>query len=131
MAHRGCGFGCWCTSLGTEHFLTGVGSRQFREGHFNWVCDSWRRGCCWNVQEVGQRQLEAAENAMKQTVTLTFSDAGVPFQWLRLDEDEIIPHDIHPNKSGMDKVARQVMKDVLGSLAEERGRMHQRANKQK
>jgi hypothetical protein len=65
-----------------------------------------------------QHELNRAEACMRETVARTFADAGVAFKWIRLEENEMIPNDIHPNKSGMRKIARLVMRDVLeGSVS--------------
>jgi lysophospholipase L1-like esterase len=60
-----------------------------------------------------QHELNRAEACMRETVARTFADARVAFKWIRLEENEMIPNDIHPNKAGMHKIARLVMRDVL------------------
>lgn len=50
--------------------------------------------------------------AMVRNVESVFLSAGMSFDWLILEADELIPNDIHPNKQGMEKIARLVMQRV-------------------
>ncbi len=52
-------------------------------------------------------------NAFERNVQATFDDAKVRFQWIRFEEDDLIPSDIHPNRQGLRKIAHIVMQSLL------------------
>lgn len=51
----------------------------------------------------------------QRTIEETFRMAGLPFTWIVLEEDELIPKDIHPNREGIARVAQIVMTEVAGA----------------
>jgi hypothetical protein len=51
----------------------------------------------------------------ERTVEETFRMAGLPFTWIVLEEDELIPGDIHPNRKGIARIAQIVMGKLAGA----------------
>jgi len=51
----------------------------------------------------------------ERTVEETFRMAGLPFTWIVLEEDELIPGDIHPNRKGIAWIAQIVMGKVASA----------------
>jgi hypothetical protein len=51
----------------------------------------------------------------ERTVEETFRMAGLPFTWIVLEEDELIPGDIHPNRKGIARIAQIVMGKVASA----------------